>query len=103
MSILKRIVSDLHILNPIYPLSAGVGMAILGIVTLISSDCHPIYQWTLLPRGALPYWLFALFGIVMFFLLGVTLGLLFAPPYCKRKIYMTVSLLLLDIILTMRA
>ena len=101
MSIIKKIKTDFHIINPIYPLCAGTGITILGLVTLISSNCHPIYQWILLPRGALPYWLFALTGIIMFFLLGATLGLFFDPQYCKQKIYLPILMLLSDIVLTM--
>ena len=101
MSVIKRIRSDLHTMNPIYPLCGGIGMAILSVVTLMSSNCHPIYHWMLLPRGALPYFLFAALGILLMFLLGAALGILFSASCCRQKIGVSLASLICDTIATM--
>ncbi len=85
MSFVKKIIYSLRIMEPIYPLCGGIVMTVFGIVTLMSSACHPIYELLLLPRSALPYWLFALLGLALFFLLGAGAGFLFSIPGCKKQ------------------
>ena len=101
MSIIKRIRTDFHAMNLIYPFCGGIAMAILSVVTLMSSNCHPIYQWMLLPRGALPYFIFALISVTMFFLFGAALGSLFAICHCKQSNCFSVIMIIFDVIATM--
>lgn len=99
MSFGKRIIYAIKTMEGIYPLCAGIGLTLLGVVTLLSSQCHPIYILMLMPRGALPFWLFALMGILLFFLFGIGAGCLFAMPGCKKAscyplfLYVTVIIL----------
>ena len=85
MSFVKRILSDIHVADPIYCLGGAVVMAALGFVTLLSSDCHPMYRILLLPRGALPYFAFAMLSIALLALIGLAGGLLFALPGCRQR------------------
>lgn len=101
MSFIKRLISDFRISDPLYPLCTGTAFSILGIVTLISSSCHPMYQWLLLPRSALPYWIFATVGIIMFFLNGAAIGFLFSFPHCQNKVFTTLITLSIAAVLAM--
>ena len=101
MSYLKRILSDIRTLELIYPICGGIALTVLGFITLMSCGCHPIYDWILLPRAALPYWIFALLGILMFFMMGACIGLLFAVSRCRNRVYTAVLLLAASVILTM--
>ena len=100
MTFVKRILYSIKVMEGIYPLCAGTALILLGIVTLLSSQSHPIYLFILLPRGALPYWLFAISGILLFFLFGVGAGCLFALPGCKKSGYYSLFLYVTIIILT---
>ena len=102
MSFIKRLIYSVRVMEGIYPLCGGAVLLLLGIVTLLSSQCHPIYVLMLLPRSALPFWLFALLGILLFFLLGVGAGCLFALPGCKKQgyfpllLYVTATVLMIS-------
>ncbi len=84
MRLLKRVLCDFRCMNPIYPLCAMVAGLSFGVVTLLSSSCHPAYRFLLLPRGALPFWLFGLLGIIMFILLAAGIGGFFSLCNCKQ-------------------
>lgn len=80
---LKKLIYSFRIMEPLYPLCGGIVLLVLGAVMMVSSACHPMYSLLLLPRNALPYWLFAGTGLLLFFLLGACAGMLFAIPGCK--------------------
>ena len=101
MSFIKRVISDLRVMDPIYPLCGGCGLAVLGVITLMSCGCHPVYQWMLLPRAALPYWVFAILGILLFFLFGCAIGFIFSLPHCGNRVYKPMLGLLCGVVLTM--
>lgn len=100
MTLVKRIVYSIKTMEGIYPFCAGITLLLLGIVTLLSSRCHLIYLLILMPRGALPFWLFALLGMLLFFLMGVAAGCLFAVPGCKKHGYYPMFLYVSMIVLT---
>ena len=101
MQFFKKIIYDFHIMNPIYPLCAMLMGFVFGIVTLLSSSCHPVYRFLLLPRGALPFWLFGVLGLLLFVLLFGAAGMLFAFSGCLRLSFKPVLYYLLSAILLM--
>ncbi|MBE6672954.1 MAG: hypothetical protein E7599_05490 [Ruminococcaceae bacterium] len=101
MSFIKRLLADLRTTEPIYPLCGGIGLSVLGFITLMSSGCHPAYRWLLLPRSALPYWIFAMLGIFLFFLMGAAIGIIFSMSSCQHGVYSSALCMLLDAVLIM--
>ena len=101
MRFLKRVLCDFRCMNPIYPMCAMVAGLVFGVVTLLSSSCHPTYRFLLLPRGALPFWLFGTLGILEFILMAAGVGGLFSLCHCGRLLVKPFLSLLFATILMM--
>ncbi len=101
MHFFKKIIYDFHIMNPIYPLCAMTMGFVFGVVTLLSSACHPMYHILLLPRSALPFWMFGIIGLSLFVLQFGGAGMLFAFSGCMRLLLKPLLYYLLSTILLM--
>ena len=84
MNFIKRLIYDFRVTKAVYLLFGGLTALLLAVLTLISSACHPCYRFLLLPRHALPFWIFALISILLFILMACGAGaLLCCQQYCK--------------------
>ena len=88
MYLIKKLIYCFRITHWIYPLCAAAIAALFGIVTLICCDSYPVYHFLLLPRNALPYWIFLCLSIILFALIGFAMGFLPALPGCRKQQYL---------------
>lgn len=95
MYFIKKLIYCFRITQWIYPLCGGIVALLLGCVTLVCCSCHPMYHFLLLPRNALPYWIFLGLSLFLFVLLGMSTGFLPALPGCHKKQYLPILYLAL--------